>query len=96
MTKLNEGQQELVSELELEREHVAGLDAQALADFERRKSKNRYRLRKLAAAAYQAGVPIRRIGNAINTSDFRTVKSLIEEGYDSDEANREGGVRGTH
>lgn len=92
MTKLNKEQEWYVEVLETERELVAQADQLALAQYEAQKSDNRTKLRKLAAAAYQAGVPIRRIGNAINTSDFRTVKSLIEEGYDSDEANREGGV----
>lgn len=76
MTKLNETQKEILEKATAEAERVALLDAKAEEVFRQQKERNRVQLRKLAAAAAVANVPIRQFGLAIGTSDFKTIKGL--------------------
>lgn len=75
MTKMNTRQEELLTELEDARTHYEKFEALLAAEVADRKWEAKAHIRSLVREAREYGVPYRRIGIALDTSDHLTLKN---------------------
>lgn len=74
MAVMNEKQVELIRELELARVTYDTFEEELATEVANRKWDAKAGMRELVREARDAGVPYRRIGMALQTSDHRTLK----------------------
>lgn len=77
MTKLNDAQAALLAQVGEVNAEVDREIAKHQETFDRQKEAAREPLRAVIALAVAAKVPARRLGEAINTSDHKTIKSYF-------------------
>lgn len=79
MAKMNELQESLISQLESARVTYDKFEETLAQEVADRKWEARAEMRDLVREARQAGVPYRRIGFALQTSDHNTLVSYYED-----------------